>query len=108
MSTKEIFKNADSITLPVPSGTVAGDPIAVGALVGICETSRDAAGNATVRRKGGHLVTTSDAVASVGLALYVTSSRTITTTASGNTLWGYSLATKGAGAGSLRAVIAQV
>lgn len=94
MATNEVYDRAENIVLPVPSGTVSGDPVAVGALVGVCETSRDANGNATVRMVGGHTFPTADAVASAGIALYVTSTRTITTTATSNTLFGYSLAAK--------------
>jgi predicted RecA/RadA family phage recombinase len=108
MARTEVFRHADSLTLPVPAGALAGEPVAVGALVGILETSRDAAGNATVIMRGGHPVTCPDAVASVGLALYITPARAITTTVGTNVLFGYSLATKGAGAGTVLAKIHQV
>jgi predicted RecA/RadA family phage recombinase len=108
MARNEVFRVANRVTLPVPSGSLPGDPVAVGALVGVLETARDAAGNATVSMEGGYSLPTTDAVASVGLALYVTSTRTITTTATANTLFGYSLSTKGAGAGTVVVRIAQV
>nr|WP_297424774.1 DUF2190 family protein [uncultured Actinotalea sp.] len=113
MATNEVLRNADHITLPVPSGTVAGDPVKVGSLVGVAQTSRDSDGNATVWRKGAYDLTVSDAVTAVGTPLYVAGDGTsritaLTTTATSNTLFGYALATKGATSGPLTVVIAQV
>lgn len=113
MATNEVLRNADHITLPVPSGTKAGDPVKVGSLVGVAQTDRDADGNATVWRKGSYSLTVSDAVASVGLPLYVAGDGTsritsLTTTATGNTLFGYSHGTKGATAGPLPVILSQV
>lgn len=108
MATNEVFREADFVTLPVASGTVSGAPVLVGALPGVATTSRDANGNATVALDGAYRVSTTDAVASVGLALYITSAGVITTTATSNTLWGYSLSTKSSGAGTVVARIAQV
>lgn len=39
MATNEIFKEADYLSLPVPAGTVSGDPVLVGDLVGVAQTS---------------------------------------------------------------------
>lgn len=39
MATNEIFKEADYLSLPVPEGTVSGDPVLVGELVGVAQTS---------------------------------------------------------------------
>lgn len=113
MATNEIFRHADHITLPVPTGTKAGDPIKVGSLIGVAQTDRDADGNATVWRKGEHTFTVSDAVASVGLPLYVAGDGTtritaLTTTATSNTLFGYAHGTKTAAAGPLNVILAQV
>ncbi|QAY69994.1 DUF2190 family protein [Xylanimonas protaetiae] len=95
------FRDVDSLTLPVPSGTLSGAPVAVGGIAGVALTSRDTAGNATVLISPSHVaeVTTADAVASVGLAIYVTSAGVVTTTATSNTLLGYALATKGGTSG---------
>lgn len=47
------FREGNSLTLPVPAGTVAGSPVIIGTrLPGVAMTSRDSAGNATVRLSG--------------------------------------------------------
>lgn len=45
---KNEVSNATRRKLAVPSGTVSGDPVAVGSLVGVAETDRDSDGNAIV------------------------------------------------------------
>ena len=43
MATNEIFKEADYLSLPVPAGTVSGDPVLIGdaatGLVGVAQTT---------------------------------------------------------------------
>src|SRR5690554_5723793 len=39
MATNELFKEADYLSLPVPEGTLSGDPVLVGELVGVAQTS---------------------------------------------------------------------
>src|SRR5690606_13827107 len=39
MATNEIFKDANYLSLPVPEGTVSGDPVLVGELVGVAQTT---------------------------------------------------------------------
>lgn len=39
MATNEIFKEANYLSLPVPEGTVSGDPVLVGELVGVAQTT---------------------------------------------------------------------
>lgn len=95
MATNEYFGDGHDILLTVPAYCVSGSAVAVGALVGVCQTTRDAtAGTATVRTRGVHKFACADAVASAGLALYVTNAGVITTTVGSNTLFGYSVAAK--------------
>ena len=113
MATNEVYRNADHLPLPVPSGTVSGDPVKVGSLIGVAVTNRDGNGEATVWRKGAYTFTVDNAVTAVGTPLYVAGDGTsritsLTATATGNTLFGYALATKTAAAGPLPVAIAQV
>lgn len=113
MATNEVYRNADHIPLPVPSGTKAGDPVKVGSLIGVAITDRDTDGQATVWRKGAFTFTVDGAIANVGDPVYVAGDGTsritgLTGTATGNTLFGYALATKTAAAGPLPVAIAQV
>lgn len=39
MATNEIFKEANYLSLPVPAGTVSGDPVQIGELVGVAQTT---------------------------------------------------------------------
>ena len=99
------------IELPVPASTVSGDIVAVGAFRGIAQTDRDANGNATVWLNGSATVTVDNAVATVGLPIYITGTgaslraNTATATAAGNTLIGHSLGTKAAASGPLEVVL---
>lgn len=118
MATNEVFRDADSITLPVPSGVVSGEVVKVGALVGVALTDRDADGNATVRRKGGWTVTAAAETYAVGDAVYGHASgggavtgrvQLIDKTSTTGTLIGYSLEAKTLGsAGDLAIVLTQV
>lgn len=113
MATNEVYRNADHLTLPVPTGTVSGDPVHVGDLVGVAVTDRDADGNATVWLKGAFLLTVSDAITAVGQKVHAvgdgtTRFTTLTNVATGNTLFGYALATKTAASAAIPVRIAQV
>lgn len=94
MATNEYFGDGHDIQLAVPAYCVSGSAVAVGALVGVCQTTRDANGNATVRTRGVHKFACADAVATAGVALYVTNAGVVTTTSASNTLFGYSVAAK--------------
>lgn len=113
MASNEVYRDAVHIPLPVPSGTKSGDPVKVGSLIGVAQTDRDADGNATVWRNGAHTFTVDGAVTAVGAPLYVVGDGTsritqLTATATGNTLFGYALATKPATAGPLAVALTQV
>lgn len=110
--------NALHIELPVPTGTVAGEIVKVGAFRGIAQTDREADGNATVWIDGSAEVTVDGAVATVGLPIYIagngaTLRASTATTAKDdgaatpvpNTLIGYSLGTKAAAAGPLEVAL---
>lgn len=90
MALNEIFKVGKSISLPVPTGTKSGDPVRVGVLNGVAVvdegTGFNAEGWTSVDMFGGHLYEL--AGAAVGDAVYITSAGDLTTTASGNKLWG--------------------
>lgn len=90
MALNEIFKVGKSISLPVPDGTKSGDPVRVGVLNGVAivdeGTGFNAEGYTSVDMFGGHLFEL--AGAAVGDAVYITSAGALTTTASGNKLWG--------------------
>jgi len=95
------------ISLPVPDGTVSGDAVAVGAWRGIAQTDKDADGEATVWINGSATLDVTGAVATFGLPIYIAGTgasiraNEATTTATDNTLIGYSLGTKAAAKGPL-------
>ena len=90
MALNEIFKVGKSISLPVPVGTVSGQAVRVGVLNGVAIVDEGTGGNAegytSVDMFGGHLFEL--AGAEVGDAVYIDGSGDLTTTASGNKLWG--------------------
>ena len=128
MAKNNVYGFTKSQSLPVPAGTKSGDAVKSGAYVGVALTDRQAAaaanvpntsnpvGNASVALDGTWTLPCADAVAAVGTALYVVGNGpTVTTTASGNTLLGYSAdvikggaatgGTKAAGAGTINITI---
>ena len=112
MATNEVFRDADHLSLPVTADTPSGSPVVVGSLVGVTQTAEGEGGNdegfATVWRKGAHDLSVTGAIASVGLPVYITAAYALNTTASGNTLFGYALETKGAAAGVIKVAVARV
>lgn len=109
MATNEAFHDGISLYLPVIAGTVSGGAVIVGMIVGVAETSRDAAGFATVRTAGVFSVSVTGALATVGLPVYITSATYALVVASGAgiQLFGHNIDTKGAGAGIIRVRLAQ-
>lgn len=109
MATNEVFHDGESLYLPVISGTVSGGAVIVGMIVGVAETTRDAAGFATVRTKGVFNLSVTGALASVGLPVYITSATyaLVVAAGAGIQLFGHNLDTKGAGAGVIRVRVAQ-
>lgn len=91
------------IELAVPAYAVSDSPVAVGAFRGVSQTARDAVtGRATVWLDGSTEQTVTGAVASEGLPIYITvADGSLSTTASGNVLFGFSLGSKAAAAGPL-------
>lgn len=129
MATNEVFRDADHLSLPVPSGTKAGSPVRIGGLNGVTETDRANAsvpptnsdgtpntaynygggnpdGNATVWLKGAHEFTVDFAVAAVGDPVYIDDSNALSGTATDNDLYGHALTTKAADEGPLTVRIA--
>jgi predicted RecA/RadA family phage recombinase len=108
MATNERFRDADHLTLPVPSGTVSGDPVRVGALNGVAQTSRDEDGNATVWLKGAYDLEVDGAVTDVGSPLYLDGKTLVVAAGELGEPFGYALATKTAAAAPVPVRIAQV
>lgn len=117
----ERLHDGDYMSLPVPAGTLSGAPVLIfGSIPGVCATKEGEGGNIAGRAsvwvgRGVFTVSTADAVASEGTAIYITSGNALTTTASGNTLFGRSVhgadgtgGTKGAGAGTVHVRLARV
>lgn len=117
MATNERYRDGDHLSLPVPSGMVSGSSVKVGSIMGVTQTDRASATNfgggnpvgfATVWTEGVFDLTVVGAIANVGDPVYiVTADNSLTATASGNTLFGYALATQ-AGTGVVPVKITQV
>lgn len=130
MATNEKFRPGDKVSLPVPSGKKAGDPVRIGGLNGVCATDRakvdvaptnadgtvntsynygggNPTGNASVWLDGAHEFNVDFAVSGVGDPVYILADGSgLTGTATGNNLYGHALTTKGAPAGPLTVRIA--
>lgn len=95
MATNQIFDTTDEASLPVPSGTKSGEPVLVaGVFPGVAQVDEGAGGNpagyASVWLRGVYELKVPEAVAAVGTPIYIKADRTLTTSASGNTLYGHS------------------
>lgn len=124
-----------ALSLPVPSGTRSGDPVKVGGIVGVASTDRAGDTDATTGRTLGGVthptgyaavevdgtweLEVADAVAAVATAIYIVAAdNSLTTTASGNTLFGHTVpvidkgvatgATKSAGAGTVNVKLVRI
>lgn len=110
MSKNRVYDDDTSnLYLPVIAGVVSGGPVAVGMIVGVAETTRDAAGNATVQTQGVYNVSVTGAIATVGLPVYITSATgaLVVAPGAGIQLFGHALQTKAGGAGTIQVRLAQ-
>lgn len=118
MARNEVFKNADYISLPVPTGKLSGDPVRVGRLNGVLHTnegsvdkpagdynkapSSNEPGWASVALKGAFRIPVATTTAlNVGDPVYITPAGGLTTTdnSGANALFGIALSAKGTTAG---------
>lgn len=82
MAKTEVFDHSKTRYYPVASGKVSGDPVAVGSIPGVCLTSRDTGGNATVALIGSYLIPvkgidgSGNIAVAIGDALYYTAGDT--------------------------------
>ena len=116
----ERLHDGNRISAPVPGGTLSGAPVLIaGDTPGVTATKEGEGGNiagrATVWIEGVYTVSLTDAVASEGTKIYITSGGALTTTSAGNTLFGRTLhsaegtgGTKSAGAGTVHVRLAKV
>src|SRR6266498_2165387 len=108
MSKLEKFHDGDSLSIPVPAYAVSGSPVQVLGLVGVCETTRDTAGNATVRMKGVHTLQVTG-VTAIGTPIFITTATGALVIAGGVgiNLFGHAVSVKaGAGIGAVDVRIA--
>jgi predicted RecA/RadA family phage recombinase len=118
VATNEVFRDADSITLPVVSGVVSGEPVVVGSLIGVALIDRESDGTASVRRKGAFTLQAAAAAYTVGQPIYGHASgggavtgrvQLVDGSSTTGTLLGYSLEAKTLSAtGDLIVALAQV
>ena len=127
MAKNVVYKDADYLSLPVPTGTLSGAPVRVGGLNGVTQTdegsveiaraavlapnystpngaSSNRAGFASVALKGAARVTVTGALATVGLPVYINLADNKLNAADNSgarPLFGYALGTKAAGDGEV-------
>lgn len=123
MAKNQVFKFVDVLSLPVPEGTVSGDVVVVGDLVGVAETDRsersdtgadawdesygggNAAGHASVSLHGAYRLDVTGAV-NIGDPVYFNAAGDGLDAAGTGTRFGVALTTKGAGTGPVTVLIA--
>lgn len=116
MAKNEHLRHANHVSLPVPSGTVSGDPVRVGILNGVAQTDRastanwgggNAVGEASVWLDGSHHLDVTGAIANIGDPVYILADGSLAaTTAEGASVFGAALATQ-AGDGNIPVKIIQ-
>ena len=121
MARNEVFKDADYLSLPVPVGTLSGNPVRVGGLNGVAQVdeptaylasnpgvynqapSSNKAGWASIALKGAFRIPVATTTAlAIGDPVYiVTANNTLTTTSNtgANPVFGHALSVKGTTAG---------
>ena len=120
MALNEIFKEGNHLSAPVPDGTLGGTPLRIGILNAVAETDEGGAtsslnvingvnqptggiGNAdnfaSVSHVGVWRVPVTGTIAGFGTAIYITGAGALTTTSTGNFIWGAALRAKGSGLG---------
>jgi predicted RecA/RadA family phage recombinase len=119
MARNEVYKDADYLSLPVPTGALSGSPVRVGGLNGVLQTNEGSVdtgsntydtaassnkdGYASVALKGAWRIPVATTTAlAIGAPVYiVTASNTLTTTdnTGANPVFGYALSAKGTTAG---------
>lgn len=116
----ERLSDGDRFSAAVPSGTASGAPVLVlGDVPAVTSTKEgeggNAAGRASVQTKGVFPLAITDAVSTEGTKVYLTSGGALTTTSSGNTLFGRTVhspegigGTKSSGAGTVNVRLAKV
>ena len=116
----EIYHEGNRLSLPVPASTASGAPVLIfGTIPGVTACKEgdggNASGRATVWTEGVFALSTTDAVAAEGTAIYITAANVLTTTATSNTFFGRTVhgaegtgGTKSAGAGTVRIRLAKV
>lgn len=101
MARNEHLRDAQHVSLPVPAGTVSGDPVRVGILNGVAQTDRasasnwgggNAVGEASVWLGGSHVLPVVGAIDTVGQAVYILDGAL--SSAAGGDLFGAALATQ--------------
>ena len=117
MARNEVYKNADYLSLPVPTGKLSGEPVKIGGLNAVLHTnegsvddgniaaypynkapSSNEVGYASVALKGAFRIPVSTTtVLAIGDPVYIVPGTFVLTPVSaGNTLFGYALSAKGA------------
>lgn len=116
----ERLNDGNHISAVVPADTPSGAPVLIlNDVPGVTACKEGEGGNidgrASVWTKGVFTVSTTDAVAAEGTKIYITSGGVLTTTSSGNTLFGRTLhsaegtgGTKASGAGTVHVRLAKV
>lgn len=125
MAKNQVFKYVDTLSLPVPEGTLSGEPVVINAaagLVGVAETDRATAsgwavanyddpyaggngeGYASVSLKGAYSIPVTGAL-TVGQPVYIAADRTLTATAGTNVRFGWAYNAKGSGTAPVVVVI---
>lgn len=116
----ERLHEGNRVSAPVPTSTASGAPVLLfGSIPGVTATKEGEGGNisgrATVWTEGVFDLATTDAVGAEGTKVFITAGLVLTTTATSNTLFGYTLAdadgngaTKSSGAGTVHVRLAKV
>ena len=116
----ERLHDGNRISAPVPTGTLSGAPVLLfTAIPGVAATKEAEGGNpvgrATVWTQGVYDVAVPEVITAEGTRVFITAANALTTVATANTLFGYTLhdadgagGTKAVGAGTVHVRLAKV
>lgn len=105
MATNQRYTHGHHIALPAPKEINSGDPVLIGDISGVAQTSAKTGEKVTLWRDGSYDLEV-DGALTVGQAVYIKAAdSTLTATASGNKLFGYALTPNASGKGTVEVLV---
>lgn len=94
MANNQRYSNALHISVTAPRDVLSGEPVQVGQINGVAQTSAKSGEKVTIWLDASWDIEVTGALATEGLPVYITSAGKLDASATGNKPWGVALSTK--------------